>query len=375
MESSDTEIEQGTGLGLAIVARIVRNMNGQLRAESEVGRGSKFTFAFNFPLPTPAQVAAFLEAAKATPQLESTSVTYPAPLGPGRERPVAVRKHSNDSIQSRGSTGSARSEIDQLVEMIASPSLEDPPRSVGARHMKRRNSPGTERKMSDRGEYNVQDSGTPIRSVKVDEEDVDVPAAGQSPIAVRSPKLSPKPESKPEHLHVLVAEDDPVNRAIVKKRLEMDGHHVILTQNGSEAVDAFADMWKQCDIILMDLQVSYVTAIANREMPVMDGLTATRQIRENEQQRSPSACPPSSHLYNNNRIPIFAVSASLPESRAKEISDAQFDGWILKPINFRRVREIIGGLWDSQKRRNDLYTPGTSKINWERGGWLAAPAR
>lgn len=86
MESSDTEIEQGTGLGLAIVARIVRNMNGQLRAESEVGRGSKFTFAFNFPLPDVAQEMAFLEAANATPQPDNNQISYSIPVSP--ERPM-----------------------------------------------------------------------------------------------------------------------------------------------------------------------------------------------------------------------------------------------------------------------------------------------
>jgi CheY-like chemotaxis protein len=258
VESSDTELEQGTGLGLAIVARIVRNMNGQLRAESEVGRGSKFTFAFSFPLPTPAQIAAFIEASSATPQPENNSLTYSAPLSPVRDRPPNARRHSNDSIRSRGSNASGRSEIDQLVEMIASPSVEDMSRrNSGARQMKRRNSPREERNSIDRGEYQVQDSGTPIRSVKVDEDDVEVPAAGYTPPSLLAKKfgVSPTLEYKPEFLHVLVAEDDPVNRAIVKKRLEMDGHSITLTQNGSEAVDAFANIWKQCDIILMDLQV------------------------------------------------------------------------------------------------------------------------
>jgi CheY-like chemotaxis protein len=106
----------------------------------------------------------------------------------------------------------------------------------------------------------------------------------------------------------------------------------------------------------------------------MDGVTAAIQIREDEKARSPSeSSPPSSHVRNNHRVPIFAVSASLPESRAKEIADAQFDGWILKPIDFRRVGELMDGIWDIRKRRKDLYTPGTSKTNWERGGWLAAP--
>lgn len=234
-------------------------MNGQLRAESEIGRGSKFTFAFSFPLPTAAQTAAFLEASNVTQQPESASLTYSAPLSPSRERPPSVHRHSNDSIRSRGSTVSARSEIDQLVEMIASPSLEDAPRSSSGRTLKRRNSLGQERWSSERGEYNVQDSGMPIRPVKVDEDDVDVPAAAQTPPSSTPAKLASSPAiaSRPEQLHVLVVEDDPVNRAIVKKRLEMDGYHVTLTQNGSEAVDAYASTWKQCDIILMDLQAPF----------------------------------------------------------------------------------------------------------------------
>jgi PleD family two-component response regulator len=100
----------------------------------------------------------------------------------------------------------------------------------------------------------------PVRCVKVDENDVDVPAAGQlaSPSVSSSPTgnvLRPAVSFKPRSLNVLVAEDDPVNRAILKKRLEMDGHQVILTQNGSEVVEKFAKFWQNCDIILMDLQV------------------------------------------------------------------------------------------------------------------------
>src|SRR5271163_1428442 len=127
VESADTEQEQGTGLGLAIVARIVRNMNGQLRAESEEGRGSKFTFAFNFPLPTAAQESEFLHDGSATPQPDNTQMTYSVPLSPEKplERAPILRRHSSDSVRSRGSVGSGKSEIDQLVEMIASPSLED----------------------------------------------------------------------------------------------------------------------------------------------------------------------------------------------------------------------------------------------------------
>jgi len=108
-------------------------------------------------------------------------------------------------------------------------------------------------------------------------------------------------------------------------------------------------------------------------MPILDGVSATKQIRSDEIRHSPpGASPPRSHGHNNNRVPIFAVSASLPESRAGEITEAQFDGWILKPINFRRLGELMAGIWDYDRRRKDLYTRGGKK-NWERGGWLIGP--
>jgi len=105
-------------------------------------------------------------------------------------------------------------------------------------------------------------------------------------------------------------------------------------------------------------------------MPILDGVSATKLIRENESSNSRSR----SHSLNNNRVPIFAVSASLPESRAQEITNAQFDGWILKPINFRRLGELMAGIFDFERRGRDLYVGANStKMTWERGGWLVPP--
>jgi hypothetical protein len=224
-------------------------MNGQLRAESEIGRGSKFTFALTFPIPNSLQTTQFLEATMAAgAATDSTQMTYSAPPSP--ERPKHNRRHSADSVRSQRSTNSGhsgRSEIDQLVGLIASPSLEEP---RSARTVKRRSSP-----TSERGEYNVQDSGVPIRSVKIDEDEVDVPAANHSPVNSPVRSLKPAVSMKPKQLRILVAEDDPVNQAIMKKRLSMDGHDVILTKDGAEVVETYSQCWRDCDIVLMDLQV------------------------------------------------------------------------------------------------------------------------
>jgi|SRR5579859_281078 len=109
-------------------------------------------------------------------------------------------------------------------------------------------------------------------------------------------------------------------------------------------------------------------------MPILDGVSATKQIREQEVKWTPvDGPPPRTHARNHNRVPIFAVSASLPESRAQKIIDAQFDGWILKPINFRRLNDLMNGIWDYDRRSRDLYIDGNNKKKWERGGWFVAP--
>lgn len=68
----------------------------------------------------------------------------------------------------------------------------------------------------------------------------------------------------------------------------------------------------------------------------------------------------------NGRVPIIAVSASLVEKERQIYIDAGFDGWILKPISFPRLSEIMGGIVDKQMRRTNLYKRGA----WERGGWF-----
>ena len=68
----------------------------------------------------------------------------------------------------------------------------------------------------------------------------------------------------------------------------------------------------------------------------------------------------------NERIPIFAVSASLVERERQTYIDAGFDGWILKPIDFKRLNTLLAGITDEDVRNSCLYESG----QWERGGWF-----
>jgi CheY-like chemotaxis protein len=58
------------------------------------------------------------------------------------------------------------------------------------------------------------------------------------------------------HLRILVAEDDPINNRIIKKRLEKNGHEVKITINGQECATAYQEKLAFFDVVLMDMQVS-----------------------------------------------------------------------------------------------------------------------
>lgn len=100
-------------------------------------------------------------------------------------------------------------------------------------------------------------------------------------------------------------------------------------------------------------------------MPIVDGLTSTKLIRAFEKSGD---CPGLSTLgLLNGHIPIFAVSASLVEKDKSIYTDAGFNGWILKPIDFKRLNVLLDGIADDDVREKCLYQPG----EWERGGWFA----
>ena len=97
---------------------------------------------------------------------------------------------------------------------------------------------------------------------------------------------------------------------------------------------------------------------------MVDGLTATKMIRAYEKSSEHKSYSPLAAL--NGRVPIFAVSASLIEKELDTYVDAGFDGWILKPIDFKRLFTLLKGIHEQETRRECLYVPG----EWERGGWF-----
>lgn len=101
-----------------------------------------------------------------------------------------------------------------------------------------------------------------------------------------------------------------------------------------------------------------------KQMPIVDGLTSTKMIRSFEKSHPTHMLSQRASL--NGRVPIIAVSATLAETNRDVYIEAGFDAWILKPINFPRLQELLKGIVDQETRSKCMYQPG----QWEQGGWF-----
>jgi two-component system cell cycle response regulator DivK len=121
-------------------------------------------------------------------------------------------------------------------------------------------------------------------------------------------------------LRVLLVEDTEDNRSMMRRLLEMSGHHVIEAINGVEAVRVAER--EMPDVILMDLS-----------LPIVDGLAATRRIRQ---------------LQELENVPIIAVSAHDTADFHSEALASGCDAYLTKPIDYGEVEELITSLTSRQ---------------------------
>jgi signal transduction histidine kinase/CheY-like chemotaxis protein/ligand-binding sensor domain-containing protein len=118
-----------------------------------------------------------------------------------------------------------------------------------------------------------------------------------------------------EKFDILVAEDNKINQKLIMMRLSKLGHRVEVVDNGKDLVEKWKN--RSFDLILMDIQ-----------MPEMDGMQATRSIREMEAEFAKSGAP--GDVYH---IPIVALTAHAMKGDRERFMDAGMDAYIAKPID------------------------------------------
>ena len=132
---------------------------------------------------------------------------------------------------------------------------------------------------------------------------------------------------------ILLVDDHPVNRDLTSRVLQKRGHQVDLAENGLLAFERFQQ--ESYDIILMDLQ-----------MPVMDGLEATRKIRQYEQEQNIDEASP-------QRVPIVAMTAYDDEKEKTASKNAGMDGFIAKPISIKTIGQTLQQIIESTRPPTD----------------------
>jgi CheY-like chemotaxis protein len=149
--------------------------------------------------------------------------------------------------------------------------------------------------------------------------------AGKLPLRKDKKSLITKHWIREKHrdIHVLVAEDNPINQKLALYILQNLGLSVSLVKNGREAVQEFKK--RHFDVILMDIQ-----------MPEMDGMEATSHIRKLEKNRG-------------SRIPIIALTAHAAKGDRERFLKAGMDDYIQKPI---QIPELVKAIEKGIEKKN-----------------------
>jgi PAS domain S-box-containing protein len=322
----------GTGLGLAISQRLVRLMGGEIEVISAEGRGSEFTFAIALP------VAGERVGAPEPSELESLKGVHALVVDDNPTHRRVVQEILSPAGVELDEAAEARSGLDAMRQAVADG--ESYELAIIDAYM-----PG-------------QDGFELAQAVREDPELGDtklmmLTSAGQRGDGQRCRELGieaylTKPASRlelleaaaavmvgnasesgrdlitrysirktRERLRVLLAEDNPVNREVAAAMLRRRGHEVETVNNGAEAVTAVHG--GDYDVVLMDL-----------EMPEMDGIQATREIRSD-----PALA----------ELPIVAVTAHVVASERERCDEAGMTGFVVKPFKPYELFAAVEG-WE-----------------------------
>jgi signal transduction histidine kinase/CheY-like chemotaxis protein len=153
--------------------------------------------------------------------------------------------------------------------------------------------------------------------------DIPMPKAVQAAEAVEAAAVT---DITTAPLRILLADDHPANRKVVEIMLAATAMELVAVEDGQQAVDAFAG--GGFDLVLMDMQ-----------MPVMDGLTATREIRAMET------------AAGLTRTPVVMLTANAMAEHVASGKAAGADGHLTKPVTLISLFDAIGAALDGETQR------------------------
>ena len=337
-EASTTRRFGGTGLGLAISQRLVRLMGGELALHSAPGQGSRFSFELELPLaeagspqalPGPSAVPADLRVLLVQPHprarqllacmLDALGWTCTA-VDTGEQALARVQAEpARFDVALVDHRGSGLAGVDLCEALRRHATALDLLLLVDAREQDRLMA-----LVDARGCGPVGFLVKPVTASQVHDAVVDARAGRAAPRlradAAADPAAEAAADAAPvglrlKGLRLLVAEDNANNQQVVRELLETEGAQVLLVGHGEAAVQAVASKLDLIDAVLMDLQ-----------MPVMDGLEATRRIRG---------------AHPDVALPIIAMTANVMASDREACRQAGMDDHVGKPFDLHQLVDVI----------------------------------
>lgn len=326
-DNSASTRHEGTGLGLAITRRLVTRMGGGIDAHSVIGRGSTFTVH----LPLPVGAVADGEPSAVSLQGRKILIVADSPY----QAPFLARRLSRSGA-SAVVVANVEAGLDTLSGVPFDAVIAD--RALGDENVRRLAAEAKRRGVRcslillspfDRREFGAPGAAgfdsyliKPVRARSLFDRLLVPTSSIEHPgSSISGPSAEAEPTKNPRaapHIHVLLAEDNPINALLATRALERLGATVVLARDGSEALARLDHPASRFDLALIDIR-----------MPGIDGLETARRLRASEAE------------HGRAPLRLVALTANTGREDERAAREAGFDEFLAKPLDLKALPALL----------------------------------